>query len=191
MSTYKIIAVTNRNLCRYGLSEQIDRIGTMGVNIEKPDMIILREKDLPENEYERLAIMVREKCRKYEIECILHTYINIAIRLKCRKIHLTVLVLKENSWCLKHFDEVGVSVHSVEEAIWAEKNGAAYVIAGHIFETDCKKGVPSRGLLFINKVCNSVSIPVYAIGGIDNEKIKLLKDTDIAGVCIMLGYMKL
>ena len=194
MSTFKRIAVTNRKLSRFELPEQIDRImeiSRTASNIEKPDMIILREKDLSEKEYEILAAMVIEKCRNYDIECILHTYINVAQGLNCRKIHLPVSLLKENSGCLKYFDEVGASIHCVEEAVWAEKNGAAYVTAGHIFETDCKEGVPPRGLIFLNEVCNSVKIPVYAIGGIDNEKIALLKDIDVAGVCIMSGYMKL
>ena len=59
------------------------------------------------------------------------------------------------------FNLIGVSVHSVEEAIFAEKMGAGYVTAGHIFLTDCKKGLAARGLPFLKNVCESVGIPVY------------------------------
>ena len=48
----------------------------------------------------------------------------------------------------------------------AERLGATYVTAGHIFTTDCKKGLPPRGLDFLKNVCDAVTIPVYGIGGI-------------------------
>ena len=48
----------------------------------------------------------------------------------------------------------------------AERLGAAYVTAGHIFTTDCKKGLPPRGLDFLKNVCDAVTIPVYGIVGI-------------------------
>ena len=61
---------------------------------------------------------------------------------------------------------IGTSVHSVEEAIEAQNLGATYISAGHIFATDCKKGVPPRGLDFLKKVCQTATIPVYSIVGI-------------------------
>lgn len=65
------------------------------------------------------------------------------------------------------FNVIGTSVHSVEDAIKAEQLGATYMTAGHIFATDCKKGLPPRGLDFLKNVCDAVLIPVYAIGGIN------------------------
>ena len=65
------------------------------------------------------------------------------------------------------FKVIGTSVHSVEDAIKAEQLGATYMTAGHIFATDCKKGLPPRGLDFLKNVCDAVEIPVYAIGGIN------------------------
>ena len=65
------------------------------------------------------------------------------------------------------FKVIGTSVHSVEDAIKAEQLGATYMTAGHIFATDCKKGLPPRGLDFLKNVCDTVQIPVYAIGGIN------------------------
>ena len=68
------------------------------------------------------------------------------------------------------FSVRGVSVHSVEDARLAEQCGATYLTAGHVFVTDCKKGLAPRGLDFLHEVCSSVKIPVYAIGGIHEEK---------------------
>lgn len=65
---------------------------------------------------------------------------------------------------------LGTSIHSVEDAKEAGRLGADYVFAGNIFETDCKKGLPGRGLEFLENVCKEVDIPVYAIGGITAEK---------------------
>lgn len=55
--------------------------------------------------------------------------------------------------------------------------------------TDSKRGVPPRGLAFLNKVCHSVKIPVFAIGGISEDKMKLISTTGAKGVCIMSEAM--
>ncbi|WP_455958797.1 thiamine phosphate synthase, partial [Anaerotignum lactatifermentans] len=79
------------------------------------------------------------------------------------------------------------------EAEEAEKLGATYITAGHIYATDCKKGLPPRGLTFLEEVCRRVSIPVYAIGGIKiNEKqLREVIDCGAKGGCIMSGMMQL
>lgn len=187
MSSYKVIAFSNRKLCNRSLVEQIDRI----IKLEKPDMFVLREKDLSEDEYEALAREVIKKCEESNVECILHNYIDVAIRLKYYKIHLPLSVFKENIKRLRDFKKVGISTHSVEEAIFAEKNGADYITAGHIFLTDCKKGLEPRGLDFLSQVCNSVNISVYAIGGINKGNAKQAIEEGASGVCMMSEFMKI
>ena len=88
------------------------------------------------------------------------------------------------------FETVGVSVHSAEEAAAAEKMGADYVTAGHIFVTDCKRGLAPRGLEFLKSVVDSVSIPVYGIGGISPDNIAEIKASGADGGCKMSGFMK-
>ena len=94
---------------------------------------------------------------------------------------------------LAFFSAIGASVHSVDEAQRAQVLGATYLTAGHIFTTDCKKGLPPRGLQFLQEVCQSVSIPVYAIGGItlDPQKIETVLSCGASRVCIMSGMMQL
>ena len=91
------------------------------------------------------------------------------------------------------FHRIGTSVHSVEDAMEAERLGATYVTAGHIFTTDCKKGLPPRGLDFLKNVCDAVTIPVYGIGGIkfDPQQWNSLKKQGACGGCIMSGMMQL
>ena len=86
---------------------------------------------------------------------------------------------------------IGTSVHSAEDAIYAMKHGAAYVTAGHVFATDCKKGLEPRGLHFLKDVCCNVDIPVYAIGGINENNMESCIKAGAAGVCMMSGYMTL
>lgn len=146
--------------------------------------VILREKDLSENEYERLAKSVLEVCPNV----ILHSYANIAKRLGVRKIHLPLHMMNER--IKNDFETIGVSVHSALEAVTAEKMGASYITAGHIFATDCKSGLAPRGTEFLRSVAYAVNIPVYGIGGISPDNIVKIKETGADGSCIMSGFMK-
>jgi thiamine-phosphate pyrophosphorylase len=78
----------------------------------------------------------------------------------------------------------------VEESVQAAQWGAHGLIAGHIFATDCKKGVPPRGLDFLQQVCNAVTLPVYAIGGISVKTYPLVQQSNAAGVCVMSQAME-
>ena len=89
-----------------------------------------------------------------------------------------------------HIKRIGTSIHSVEDAVFAESHGADYITAGHIFTTDCKKGLPGRGVDWLKSICNTVSIPVYAIGGISDANVSMLSDCNIAGYCMMSASMK-
>lgn len=183
-----VIAVTNRKLCNRPFTEQLERVCR-----HHPRALILREKDLSEHEYELLAEQVLEICSTYDVPCILHTYTAVARRLGCSRIHLPLPLLKTEVSSLGDFSLVGTSVHSVEDAIEAEKLGASYLTAGHIYVTDCKKGLPPRGTGFLREVCLQVSVPVYAIGGIhlDENQMKEIIDSGAAGGCIMSGMMQL
>ena len=90
----------------------------------------------------------------------------------------------------EQFREIGVSVHSAEEAAQAEAAGASYVTAGHVFRTDCKKDLAPRGLSFLEEVCRAVRIPVYAIGGITPENAGDCLAAGAAGICLMSSLMQ-
>lgn len=182
---FDIVCITNRKLCKRDFLKHIEEVAK-----ESPKAVILREKDLAEEEYRVLAKEVLDICRKYDVNCILHSFTGVAKELKCRAVHLPLSALRalseaEKAW----FTTLGASCHSIEEAKEAEKLGCTYITVGHIFETDCKKGLPGRGIDFLQKVCASVAIPVYAIGGISAENIGDVKNAGASGVCIMSGMM--
>ena len=82
--------------------------------------IVLREKDLSEEDYECLAKRVLSICDSSNIQCILHTYYNAAKHLNYRNIHVPLHILRENPDLYKDFSTVGVSIHSVNESIEAQ-----------------------------------------------------------------------
>ena len=240
MDDFKLICVTNRKLCKgyekYGFDAFYDRIGEI-VNMKqdiRPASIILREKDLSEEEYREVAKRLKTICDRAGVVFCAHNYALVAEELGTPA-HFPLHVLEKlvrdkkisktnprNSGMLNEIsnrmpdgssngmpDEIsnnildgkseiynlmryGVSCHSVEDALCAYKLGCDYVTAGHVYITDCKKGLAPRGIDFLKKMCDSVPIPVYGIGGIDleSDKIDEVKQAGAKGACIMSGYMK-
>ncbi len=177
--------MTNRTLC----SDFLQRIEEIAA--QKPAGVILREKDMPETAYRQLAIQVMKVCRVYSVPCILHSFPETAAALGAKGIHLPMHILSTLSETQRaQFPVLGASVHSVAEAVIAERYGCTYLTAGHIFATACKKGLAPRGLDFLRDVCTHVQIPVYAIGGIDSENIASVIAAGAAGACIMSGLMQ-
>ena len=264
MDDFKLICVTNRKLCKgyekYGFDAFYDRISEI-VNMKqdiRPASIILREKDLSEEEYREVAKRLKTICDKAGVVFCAHNYALVAEELGTPA-HFPLHVLEKlvrdkkisktnprNSGMLNEIsnrmpdgssngmpdgssngmpdeisngmpDEIsngmpdgrsnnildgrseiynlmryGASCHSVEDALCAYKLGCDYVTAGHVYITDCKKGLAPRGIDFLKKMCDSVPIPVYGIGGIDleSDKIDEVKQAGAKGACIMSGYMK-
>ena len=181
-----IICVTNRSLCGGDFLAQTEKVAAA-----RPKAMILREKDLSPEEYTELAGRVLEICSRYGTKCILHNFTESALELGAEAIHLPLYKLLELPDSIRQrFSIIGASCHSVSDAVTAQNAGAAYITAGHVFATDCKKGLPPRGLDFLREVCSSVSIPVYAIGGITPDKMDIVRAAGAAGGCIMSGLMK-
>ena len=134
--------------------------------------------------------MIMKICDENGILCVLHNFVGAALELKATAIHLPLPILRNMSPCeKKQFKILGASCHSLDDAKEAENLGCTYIMAGHIFDTDCKKGVPSRGLVFLKRVCESVTIPVYAIGGISPSTYESTIKAGAFGACIMSGFM--
>lgn len=181
-----LICITNRKLCSNNFSDQIEMIASA-----HPKAIVLREKDLSEKEYEQLARQVMQICQKHGTQCILHSFSNVAIALGAVAVHMPLPLLQKMTPQEKsHFQIIGASCHSLEEAKEAQDLGCTYITAGHIFLTDCKKGLPGRGLPFLEEICKTVRIPVYAIGGISSQNMESVRKTGAAGACIMSGFMR-
>ena len=84
---------------------------------------------------------------------------------------------------------LGVSVHTVAEAVRAQELGATYLMASHVFPTACKPSDPPIGTDTLKDICNAVKIPVYALGGVTPQTISQLEGIPIKGVALMSGLM--
>ena len=116
---FKIIAVSNRKLCNRPFLEQIERVCKI-----HPEAVILREKDLTEEEYGTLAKEVMNICSRYQVSCILHNFWKTALELGCTSVHLPLPELRKLPEDVKEqFQRIGTSVHSVEDAKEAERLG--------------------------------------------------------------------
>lgn len=182
MSMYKRICITNRKLCKDDFIERLKRL-SLDDSIE---YFVLREKDLSLKEYISLANEVKPILQD---KLILHSNFEACKELNINRLHLPLYKLIENPDIKQNTSLLGVSVHSVDEALKAQNLGADYIIAGHIFNTACKPDLPARGLEFLQNICQNVNIPVYAIGGITPQNEHLVLNTGASGVCMMQYFM--
>ena len=156
----KIICITNRSLCGNNFLSRLEAVAAA-----HPDAVILREKDLSEAEYLRLAQQAKAICEKHQTPLILHSFSNAAKALSHKAIHLPMPVLRTLSAEERsYFSVLGASCHSVEEAKEAEQFGCTYITA--------------------------VNIDVYALGGISARNIAEVMRSGADGACIMSGFMK-
>lgn len=180
-------AISNRHLCPDG-----DLLKQLSIILpQKPAALVLREKDLSEEAYLALARQVQPLCAQYQVPLIFHTFISAAKALGGTAIHLPLpLLLSLSAEEKAPFSTIGTSIHAVEEVEQAEAAGATYLMAGHIFPTDCKAGLAPRGLSFLQSVLDATSLPVYAIGGVGANTLPLLEESGCAGACMMSQWMK-
>ena len=179
---FELICVTSRALCG---DDFIARLGALaGAGIDK---IILREKNLSEHAYLALA---RQALAAGGDRVILHHFPAVCEQLHVPRLHLSLGHLEQQPALAEHAQLLGVSIHAPEEARRAAALGADYVTAGHVFATDCKRGLPGRGLDFLRETVQAVSIPVYAIGGIAADNLAAVRETGAAGACLMSGFMR-
>ena len=199
----KLNIITNRKLCENeNLERQIEKIFSAyekKIILKKFEIVTLtlREKDLDKNEYLNLVEKIYPICKKYRIDLILHQNydLNLDKKYKIGGFHLSYEIFKSlnkniREKLIKKYKRIGVSIHSLEEARKVENLGASYVVAGHIFETDCKKGLEPRGLNFIKELSSILTIPIFAIGGINEENSNLVLNSGAFGVCMMSSLMK-
>ena len=178
-----LFVITSSKSCKEDFLTRIERIASAN-----PDRIILREKHLSQDDLLKLAIKCKEICDKYSVAFSVNSSIEVARKVNA-DIHLPYKLFVENNENIKDFSTIGVSVHSIPEAETAEMLGASYLIAGHIFATDCKKGLKPRGLEYLSDISKAVKIPVLGIGGISLERLSSVLQTGAAGACVMSHFM--
>jgi len=155
--------------------------------IDAVDYVHIREKS--KKAIELISLLNLLKMNKVDMKkIVLNDRLDIAIFSNLTNIHLPghglpLVDVKEYFPNLR----VGKSVHTLTEAIQAENDQADYIMYGHCFETECKNGLTPNGIELIPEMKKTLTIPIYAVGGILPEHIQVLKRNDIDGIAVMSG----
>lgn len=174
-------AVTNDSL---SVSELINQIKAVEPEV---DFIHIRERSKTASELVHLVKqLLAEGVPKEKL--IINDRVDVALLTNIHRVHLPghSFSPKELRQKFPHL-HAGVSVHSIEEAKAAEKNGAEYVIFGHVYATACKPGRKARGIKLVEELTSALSIPVVVIGGITPDRLPELMHIDLKGIAVMSG----
>jgi thiamine-phosphate diphosphorylase len=183
----KLYLVTDRTWLKgRQLTDQVEESLRAGVTL-----VQLREKDMPFHEFLKEAQRIKSLTRQYQVPFIINDNVEIAIASEADGVHLgqedgDILQARERLGVHKI---IGISVHNVEEALTAQKNGADYIGVGAVFPTNTKKDVNSLSLEMLKAICDAVTIPVVAIGGITKDNIMSLKGSGVDGVAVISAIL--
>ena len=167
--------------------EKVETACRSGVTI-----IQLREKNLTTNQYYQLAKQVKEITDAYQVPLIIDDRLDVCLAVDAAGLHigddeLPVSVARK---VLGPEKILGVTAKTVKRALEAETSGADYLGTGAIFPTTTKENAPITLISTLKTICQTVSIPVVAIGGLTSENIDQLAATGIAGVAVVRDLMQ-
>ena len=153
-------------------------------------IIQLREKNISDDEYIKRAESIKSVCDKYNIPLIINDNVDVALKVKAAGVHVgqgDTSVSKARSILGKDYI-IGATAHNLEEAKIAQTCGADYLGVGAAFGSSTKKDAKTlTSLETYKEITSNISIPIVAIGGINDSNMDLLTGSGIAGVAIISG----
>lgn len=167
--------------------EKVETACRSGVTI-----VQLREKNLTTNQYYQLAKQVKEITDAYQVPLIIDDRLDVCLAVDAAGLHigddeLPVSVARQ---VLGPEKILGVTAKTIKRALEAETSGADYLGTGAIFPTTTKENAPITLISTLKTICQTVAIPVVAIGGLTSENIDQLISTGIAGVAVVRDLMQ-
>jgi thiamine-phosphate pyrophosphorylase len=147
----------------------------------------LREKELDEETFYEEAVAISALCRQYGVPFFINDNVEIAVKCHADGIHVGQEDMAAAQVRQRVGDGmmIGVSVHSVEEALEAVKNGADCLGVGAMFSTSTKTDINVLSKETLRDICAAVDIPVVAIGGIHKSNLSQLAGTGVDGVALV------
>ncbi len=184
----------DKNMLRLYAVTDRSREGEMSLACQVREAILggatcvqLREKELDEESFLEEAFEIKELCVRYEVPFIINDNVCIALKCKADGVHVGQgdMSVKEVRRLVGEDMIVGVSAHTLSEALKAEEDGADYLGVGAVFPTSTKRDADAVSRETLSDICKAVKIPVAAIGGISEDNIMKLSGTGVAGVAVV------
>ncbi|CCX37322.1 thiamine-phosphate synthase [Clostridium sp. CAG:1013] len=147
----------------------------------------LREKDMPEEEFLAEALEIQKLCRQYGVPFVIDDDVELARKVNADGVHVGQSDMEAGDVraILGEGKILGVSAQTVEQAVLAQQRGADYLGVGAVFHTDSKADAKPVSHETLKAICEAVTIPVVAIGGIGRGNVKELAGSGICGVAVI------
>ena len=181
--TMLLYAVTDRAwVGKMTLMEQVEAVLKNGATC-----VQLREKDLDEASFLAEAKEMAVLCRRYRVPFIVNDNVDIAVACGADGVHVGQEDMAAGDVRRRVGPDmlIGVSAHTVEEALDAVKNGADYLGLGSVFSTSTKLDVDLMSRETLQAICRAVDVPTVAIGGISKGNILDLAGSGVDGVAVV------
>lgn len=179
----RLYAVTDRSWLGNGtLSDAVEAALRGGAT-----MVQLREKSLTQEDFLQEAKMLAALCARFQIPFLINDNLEIALACNADGVHVGQddMAPQKARALLGPGKILGVSAHTVQQALAAEKTGADYLGVGAVFSTATKQDAASVPLETVREICQAVSIPVVAIGGISADNILSLQNSGVVGAAVV------
>lgn len=184
---------SKEELLLYGVTDRSWLFGeTLYQQVEKAlkggaTFIQLREKNLDADAFLEEAKEIQTLCRKYKVPFVINDNVEVAIAVDADGVHVGQSDMEAGDVRQKLGEDkiIGVSAQTVEQAVLAEKRGADYLGVGAVFPTGSKEDADDVSHETLKAICDAVTIPVIAIGGISKENVMELSGSGICGIAVI------
>lgn len=150
-------------------------------------LIQLREKDLPDDAFLEEAIRIGEICRRYQVPLVINDNVEVAIQSNADGVHVGQDDMAASDVRARIGEDkiLGVSAHTLEEALLARDAGADYLGLGAVFSTTTKTDVDEMPAEVLRQITEGSGLPTVAIGGINLGNMDRLKDSGVDGIAVV------
>ena len=179
----RLYAVTDRSwLGESTLFHQVEQALRGGATL-----LQLREKELPLDQFVSEAIEIKAVCDRYQVPLMINDSVEVALRCGAQGVHVgqSDMQAARVRELLGPDKLIGVSARTLEEARLAQEQGADYLGVGAVFSTSTKLDARAVSHDTLRQICEAVSIPVVAIGGISEQNVRSLHGSGIAGIAVV------
>lgn len=151
----------------------------------------LREKNLNDEDFINEAKQLQQLCQEHHIPFIINDNVNVMLAVDADGVHVGQSDMQAQNvrQLIGPHKILGVSAQTVEQALEAQSAGADYLGVGAIFHTGTKSDAIDVAIQTLKDICQAVTIPVVAIGGIQGDNMFLLKESGIDGIAVVSAIM--